>query len=76
MAQLGRVNELPRVSCRLDYLPKVDQTTLSKEDNVTATGHGVAVNLRLDVDDLDRVLLQPSDVNFNVEVTDAIKNVR
>ena len=58
------------------HIPKVDQTTLSKEDDVTAAGHGVTVNLGLDVDDLDSVLLQPRNVDLDIEVTDAKENVR
>jgi len=38
-----------------------------------ATGHGVSVNLRLNIDDRFSVGLQPGNVNFNVEVTDALK---
>ena len=44
------------------HVPKVDQTALSKEDDVTAAGHCVAINLRLDVDNLNGVLLEPGDV--------------
>jgi len=50
---------------------KVDKTALSEKDDVAATGHGEAVNLRLDVADRCSVGLQPGDVNFNVEVTNA-----
>ena len=49
-------------------IPKVDETSLSKEDDVTAVSEGVAVNLRLDVDGLLSVGLQPSNVDLNVEV--------
>lgn len=48
---------------------KVDKTTLSKEDDVAAVGHQVAVNLGLDVLDGLGVSLEPSDINLNVEVT-------
>ena len=33
--------------------------------------HGESIDLGLDVDCLDGVLLQPSDIDFNVKVTDA-----
>jgi len=49
---------------------KVDETTLSEEDDVTAAGHLEAVNLGLDVLDSLGVLLEPRNVNLNVEVTD------
>lgn len=48
---------------------KVDKTTLSEEDDVTAAGHKEAVNLGLDVLDGLGVLLQPGDVNLDIEVT-------
>lgn len=38
---------------------------------MTARCHGEAVNLRLDVHDLLGVLLEPGNVNLNIEVADA-----
>ena len=52
-------------------LPQVDETTLSKKDDVTSTGHGIAIDLRLDVDNLFGVGLQPGNIDFNVEVANA-----
>ena len=49
---------------------EVDKTTFGKEDDVPARWHGIPVNLRLDVHDGLGVLLQPGDVDLNVEVTD------
>ena len=49
---------------------KVDETTLGEEDNVAAAGHLEAVNLRLDVLDSFSVLLEPRNVDLNVEMTD------
>lgn len=49
---------------------KVDETTLSKEDDVTAILHEITVYLGLNVLDRRSVLLQPSDINLNIEVTD------
>ncbi len=49
---------------------KVDETTLSQKDNVSAVLHQVAVNLGLDVLDRLGVGLEPCNVNFNVEVAD------
>lgn len=49
---------------------KVDETTLGEKDDVTAVGHQEAVNLRLDVLDGLGVLLEPGNVDLNVEVTD------
>lgn len=48
---------------------KVDKTTLSKEDDVTAVGHEETVNLGLDVLDRAGVGLEPSNVNLDIEVT-------
>lgn len=50
--------------------PKVDETAVGKENDVTTVGHGVSVNLRLDVDATLGIGLKPGDVDFNVEVTD------
>ena len=50
---------------------KVDKTTLSKKDDVAAVGHGETVDLGLNVGDGLGVGLQPGDVDFNVEVTNA-----
>lgn len=50
---------------------EVDETTLSEEDDVTSILHGVTIDLRLDVDDLGGVLLQPCNVDFNVKVSNA-----
>lgn len=43
---------------------EVDQATLGEEDDVATRGHGVTVNLGLDVRVLSGSLLEPSDVNF------------
>jgi hypothetical protein len=32
------------------YAPEVNETTLSEENDVPARGHGITVNLRLDID--------------------------
>ena len=53
---------------------EVDETTFGEEDEVPARWHRVPVNLRLDVHDGHGVLLQPSDVNLNIEVTDVGDN--
>lgn len=50
--------------------PKVDKTTLSKQNDMPAGRHGEAVNLRFDIDDLLCILLQPSNVDFNIEMAD------
>lgn len=55
---------------------EVDETSLSKEDDVTSGRHGEPVNLGLDVGSLNGGLLQPGDVDLNVEVTDAAKGVK
>lgn len=48
---------------------QVDKTTLSKEDDVAAVLHKESVDLRLDVLHALGVLLQPCNVDFDVEVT-------
>ena len=48
---------------------KVDKTAFGEENNVAAAGHEVAVNLGLDVLDRLGVLLQPGDVDFDVEMS-------
>ena len=50
---------------------KVDKAALGEEDNVTAVGHGEAVNLGLDVHALLRVLLEPINIDLNIEVANA-----
>lgn len=46
---------------------EVDETSLGEEDQVAARGHGVAVNLGLDVGHLDGGLLEPSNVDLREE---------
>ena len=53
---------------------EVNQTTLSQQDDVTAVGHQVTVNLGLDVLDGLGVGLKPGNVNLNVEVTNVADN--
>ena len=53
---------------------QVDETTLGEQDDVSARLHGVSVDLGLDLDGLGGVLLQPGDVNLNIEVTDVADN--
>jgi pyruvate/oxaloacetate carboxyltransferase len=47
---------------------QVDETTLSEKDDVTSVFHKKTVNLGLDVLHALGVLLQPRNVNLNVEV--------
>jgi len=49
---------------------KVDEATLSEEDDVTAVRHQVTVNLRLDVLHRDGVGLEPGNINLDVKVAD------
>lgn len=48
---------------------KVDKTAFGEENNVAAAVHEVTVNLGLDVLDGLGVLLQPGDVDFDVEMS-------
>lgn len=53
---------------------KVDETALCEEDDVTAGRHEETVDLGLDVLDRCGVLLQPGNVDLNVEVTNVADN--
>jgi hypothetical protein len=53
---------------------KVDKTTLSKEDDVAAAGHEEAVDLGLDVLNRGGVLLEPSNVDLDIEVANVANN--
>ena len=53
---------------------QVDQSTFSQQDDVTTVLHQVSVDLRLDVDNGLAVSLQPSNVDFNVKVTNVTHN--
>jgi len=49
---------------------KVDETTLSEEDDGVSGGEDVLINLRLDVDLLDtRVAVKTGDVDLSVEMS-------
>ena len=48
---------------------QVDETSLGEENDVTTALHDESVDLWLDVLNADSVLLQPSDVNLDIEVT-------
>jgi hypothetical protein len=48
---------------------QVDESALSEKNNVTSVVHEEAVNLGLDVLNALGVLLQPGDVNLNIEMT-------
>jgi hypothetical protein len=50
---------------------EVDETALGQQDDVITILHGVAINLGLDVNGLDSVLLEPSNIDFNIKVTNA-----
>ena len=53
---------------------QVDETALSEKDDVAAVLHEVAVDLRLNAGDRLGVLLEPSNVDFDIEVTDVADN--
>ena len=53
---------------------EVDQSTLGKEDDVSARLHLESVDLGLDLDVLGGVGLQPCDVNLDIEVTNVGNN--
>lgn len=53
---------------------QVDQTTLCKENDVAAVWHEETVDLRLDADDFLGRLLQPRNVDLDVEVTNVADN--
>jgi hypothetical protein len=49
---------------------QVDKTTLSKKDDMTAVLHQITVNLGLDILNALGILLQPGNIDLNVEVAD------
>ncbi len=53
---------------------QVDQAALGEHDQVATVGQLVAVHLRLDVDLLDGVLVEPFDVELEVKVTDVAQD--
>ena len=53
---------------------EVNQTAIGEEDDVSAAGHGISVNLRLDINVLLSSLLEPCDINFYIEMTDVADN--
>jgi hypothetical protein len=57
----------------LIYAPEVDETTLGEENDVPARGHCVTVNLRLNVDRLLGVCLQPGHIDLNIEVANTAR---
>jgi hypothetical protein len=54
--------------------PQVDETALSEEDDVAAVLHQITVDLGLDAADGLGVLLEPRNVDFDIEVTDVADN--
>jgi len=52
-------------------LPQVYKTTISKEYDVAAVGHGIAVNLRFDVDNRLGIGLEPCNIDLNIEMANA-----
>ena len=54
---------------------EVDETARGEEDNVAPRLHGEAVDLGLDIHTLLGVVFEPSNVDLNIEVADASKNV-
>jgi hypothetical protein len=49
---------------------QVNKTTLSKKDDVTAVLHQITVNLGLDILNALGILLQPGNIDLDVEVAD------
>ena len=52
---------------------EIDEAARREEDDMTPIRHSEAVDLWLDVNALLRVLCQPSDIDFDVEVANASK---
>jgi hypothetical protein len=49
---------------------EIDKSAFGKEDDVVAVGEEISVNLGFNVDDALGVLLEPCDVDFNIEMAD------
>lgn len=69
VSERARHNEGRVASCT----SKVNETSLCKEDDVAARRHGETVNLGLDIDNGLCVGFQPSNVNLDIEMTNAKK---
>lgn len=48
---------------------EIDQTAFGEKEDTRSAGHGVSVNLGLDVLDALGVLLEPGYIDFNIEMT-------
>lgn len=59
---------------KYDNSPQVNEAALSEKDDVATIWHGETVDLGLDVGDGNSVSLEPGDIDFDVEVTDADKS--
>lgn len=64
----------PNIEVEPKVLPQVNKSTFCEKNNVTATSHGKSIDLRLDIDVLYSILLQPGNVDLNVKVTNATEN--
>lgn len=53
------------------YIPQVDKTTFSEEDDVTARGHSESINLGFDVGNGGGISFQPGNVNLDIEMANA-----
>jgi hypothetical protein len=53
------------------YLPEIDKATRSKENNMTTVRHHETIDLWLYIYHRLGISLEPGDIDFDIEVTDA-----
>lgn len=73
----GTTNVMMLGTERSDYgnhQPQIDETTLSQEDDVATTGHGIAIHLGLDIGDSLSIGLQPGNIYFDIKMTNTVRN--
>jgi hypothetical protein len=56
--------------------PEVDETTFSKQDDMATVGHGVTIDLGLNVDDRLRICLEPGYIDLDIEMANTRRSMR
>lgn len=74
MAQLSRFTEYKVIDNSGGvHAPEIDKTAFCEENDVSTRLHRVAIYLRLNVDHLLGICLEPGYVNLNIEMADTIE---
>ena len=75
MAQLSRFIEYKVIdNFESIHAPEIDKTAFCEENDVSTRLHREAIHLRLNVNHLLGICLQPGYVNLNIEMADTIEN--